>query len=463
LTPLIVVSNRGPVTVTRDAGGHFSVGHAAGGLAPSLLQALHGSGAIWIAAAMTEDERQAATAEEELGQVHGIEVALLDLDETIVASAYSEIANDVLWFLYHDLFNRPIRPVFDRAFYLAWARYRSYNESFAQAIAERADDGATVIVNDYHLSLVGSALRGLRPDLKTVHFTHTPFCTPSELSVLPRAIATELVEGLAGFGACGFHTARWAAAYKGCCEAYGVRPPVVFDSPLGSDAEEIRGQITDDEVIQHVDALRDHLGDRRLIFRSDRLELSKNLVRGFLAFEELLDTAPRWRGRVVFLARTYPSRTELSEYREYRTEVEEVVARINARFSDATYVPIELVIEDDFAASLAGFTAYDVLLVNPLRDGMNLVAKEGPIANQRDGVVVLSTEAGAFVELADCALAVQPYDVSGTASQLLRALDMAASERAGRAQRLKIAASALPPRSWLETVVEQAVSPHRFV
>jgi trehalose 6-phosphate synthase len=179
------------------------------------------------------------------------------------------------------------------------------------------------------------------------------------------------------------------------------------------------------------------------------MELSKNLLRGFWAFEELLEQQPHRRGRVVFLALAYLSRQGLAEYLGYQNEVEATVARINERFATPGWTPIVLLVDDDYPRSLAALSRYDVLLVNPVRDGLNLVAKEGPLVNTVDGVLALSREAGAFDELAPGCLEVNPFDVSGTASALARALDMDDAERASLAKTLRELIVTRPPQRWL--------------
>ena len=193
--------------------------------------------------------------------------------------------------------------------------------------------------------------------------------------------------------------------------------------------------------------------------RVDRIELSKNLLRGFWAFEELLETRPRWRGEVVFAAFGYPSRETLAEYIGYRSEVEHTVNRINERFGEAEWTPILFDPADDYPRSLAGLIAYDVLLVNPVRDGMNMVAKEGPLVNERDGVLVLSRQAGAWDELGDAAIGVNPFDITGTAEALEVALLMAPPERARRAAQLMRIVAARTAADWLDDQLGAAQRP----
>ncbi|MCU1494788.1 MAG: Alpha,alpha-trehalose-phosphate synthase [Acidimicrobiaceae bacterium] len=461
MSELVVVSNRGPATFSVGKDGELVARHGAGGLAPSLLNALAGSDALWIATAMSEGDRRAARQGVPASLSGGSELRLVELAPEVQEAAYHVVANGTLWFLYHGLFDRARHPVFDARWHEAWDGYRQFNRALAEEVARCADEGATVVVNDYHLALVGGFLASLRPDLRTVHFHHTPFCDPEELRVLPSAVARELVTSLASFGACGFHTERWADQFRQCAAAVLDKVPEVFHAPLGTDAEALRAVAASPGCSARRADLLERLEGRSLLFRSDRVELSKNLLRGFLAYEELLEADPGLRDRVTFIARTYPSREDIPEYIAYRHEVERLVDRVNERFGAADHLPIVLEVADDFEASVAALSCYDVLLVNPIRDGMNLVAKEGPAVNDRDGVLALSREAGAFAELGTSALEIEPFDVQGTAAVLSRALAMAPDERAVRAKTVAEIAISRPPARWFEEVAGAARRPSR--
>jgi trehalose 6-phosphate synthase len=453
---LVVASNRGPLSLGSPAGVRVVAGHAAGGLAPSLARALEGADALWIAAPMNDAERRAASGQVAVRTSGGVEVRLVEVSEQLLAAAYRVIANATLWPLLHGLFDATYRPVLDRRWHAAWAGYRAYNAAFADEIARVADDGATVVVNDYHLALCGEELAKARPDLRTIHFSHTPFCGPEELAVLPAGIRRELLRGLCAYGTTAFHTGRWAEAFKRCvAETLGtnVNPAVI---PLGVDADELSRIADTDEVARSREDVVANLGGRRLIFRTDRVEPSKNIVRGFLAYEALLEDDPSLLDEVVLSARLYSSRVELPEYIAYRSVIEQVCARINERFSTAKHPPIELEIADDLDASIAAMTVADVLFVNPVRDGMNLVAKEGAVLNRKHAALGLSVRAGAYEELGEYALAIEPFDVAGTAQVLRQALELDGDERRERSEMLAAIAGRQPPAAWLGEVVERA-------
>lgn len=459
MSDLVVVSNRGPATIDVGPDGRLVVRHGAGGLAPSLARALRGTGATWVASAMTEGERRAAREGIPDGLALGAGLRLVDVAPEVRDGAYRVVANSTLWYVLHGMFDRTRRPLLDRRWHDAFDRYREFNRAFAEEVASCAAEGAVVVVNDYHLFLAGTHLRALRPDLSTVLFTHTPFPGPDELEVLPRAIVAELLSSLGSFGACGFHTERWRDNYRSSARAYLATSPAAFAAPLGTDAEQLRAVAAGPACAAASAALEERLGGRRLLFRSDRVEPSKNLLRGFLAFEELLERRPDWAEKVLFVARAYPSRQDLPEYLAYRSEAEHLVERINDRFGRGGEGPIRLEVEDDFPSSVAALQRYDVLLVNPIRDGMNLVAKEGPVLNRNDGVLALSAQAGAFAELGGHAVEVEPFDVTGTSWALEQALEMGPAERAARAGALAEIGAARPPAAWFEDVAAHARRP----
>ncbi|MGZ4683340.1 MAG: alpha,alpha-trehalose-phosphate synthase (UDP-forming) [Acidimicrobiales bacterium] len=445
--PIGLASNRGPLSFRLDDAGAPVARRGAGGLVSGLAPLVTGTDATWLAAAMTDGDR--VMAGQPLVEAEGFRARLLDIDPARFAMAYDVVCNATLWFIYHGLFDLARRPRFDHRFTEAWEAYRSVNQSFAAAIAESAPDGAAVLVQDYHLSLVGPMLAERRPDLRTVHFSHTPFAGPDLMRVLPDRFAEELLEGMAGHHACGFHSSRWADAYSASCQEIIGRTPASFVSPLASDPDDIRGVAASTACATAFDELDELLGDRLLLARVDRIELSKNIVRGFHAYDDLLRRYPEWRERVVFGAFVYPSREGLPEYLAYRQEVESVIASVNGRWRTSTWEPILADLSDDFPRSVAALCRYDVLLVNPIRDGLNLVAKEGPLVNRRDGLVALSPEAGVWDELAGAARRVHPYDIAGTADALVDALATPLEQRRGEAAELRRRAEARTPRDWL--------------
>ena len=476
---LLVAANRGPVQIVAGRGGREEVTRGGGGLVSGMVSALSEVGGLWVCAALSDRERAVARRAPdghlaEAGwDTGGLDVRMLPLDPSTFARAYNGIANSTIWFVHHLLYDSANSPVFDAQWRRLWAAYERYNRSFADALAAEAAPGAKVMVQDYHLDLVPRQLREQRDDLRIAHFTHTPWAPPEQFAMLPAVVCEELLTGLLGADHVGFHCARWAEAFLGCCERF-LSAPVdraartvewqgrtvrVGLHPLGTSAQEMTSRAAEDDVTDAGRQLAELVGDCKVIARVDRTELSKNIVRGLLAYRELLRTRPEWRGRVVHVAYAYPSRTDIPEYREYTAAVQRVGREVEEEFATDDWHPLVLEVADDYPGSLAALRLADVLLVNPVRDGMNLVAKEGVILSERDAAVVLSRDAGVAEEYAGGALMVNPYDVTETAEALHTALSMPADERRERSGRLRAAATALPPAEWFRQQLDALGTP----
>lgn len=456
---VLVASNRGPVSYTLGDDGTLTAKRGGGGLVSGLSAIGPETNAVWVCAALGDGDREAVRRTGgalEVGDTGGQRVRMLDIPAEVYAAAYNGIANSVLWFVHHMLYQTPLEPAFGAEFRAQWASYEEYNRAFAQALADEAAGGAAVLVQDYHLALVPGMLRALRPDVRIGHFSHTPWAPPEYFRMLPDDIAVQLLEGMLGADRLGFLTHRWADAFGACCAATvgGTGKAVIGVHGLGADAAFLRERSRRADVAERLTALRAQIGTgpegtpRRTIVRVDRTELSKNIVRGLLAYRQLLVDRPSWHERVVHIAFAYPSRQDLAVYREYTAAVGRLAEEINAQFGTARWQPVVLHVRDDFARSLAAYRLADVALVNPIRDGMNLVAKEIPVVSEQGCALVLSREAGAYEELGEDAVQVNPYDITGTARALHEALSMAADERAERTERLAAAATALPPAQW---------------
>ena len=445
--PIVIVSNRGPVSFRPGDDGELVARRGAGGLVSGLAPLVVGTDTTWIAAAMTDGDRQMAA--QGTVEAAGFRFRALATDPEAYRAAYDVVCNATLWFLHHGLYELARRPRFDTRFREAWQAYRDVNAAFADVVADTAPDGAAVLVQDYHLALVGGLLAERRPDLRAVHFSHTPFATPDLWRVLPPDLGSELLEGMAGHHACGFHSERWAAAFRACCEEQLGRVPTTFVSPLAPDPADIGAVAAGDACATELAELEAAVGDRSLIVRVDRIELSKNILRGFWAFEDLLERHPEHREQVVFGAFVYPSREGLPEYLAYRQEVETTVQRINERWATPGWTPILFDPTDNFPRSVAALRRADVLLVNPIRDGLNLVAEEGQLVNERDGLLLLSPEAGVWDQLVGAARPVHPYDTSGTADALRDALAATPEQRREEAAELRRRAEARTPADWL--------------
>jgi trehalose 6-phosphate synthase len=462
-TQVLVASNRGPVSFSLAGDGTLSMRRGGGGLVSALAGV--GGDILWICAALSDADRTAArrTRDGRLDVPDVGSVRMLDIPPGTFHRAYNAVANSTLWFVHHMLYDTPNKPQFDARSRRDWQSYEAYNAAFADALAEDAESGAKVAIQDYHLALAPQLLRERRPDVKIAHFSHTPWAPAEYYRLLPDDLGRQVLEGILGADHAGFLTDRWAEAFLDCCAvilqakvdraartvAFAGHVTQVGVHGLGVDGEALRARAAEPDVAARAETLREQVGDRRLIVRIDRTELSKNIVRGLAAYRELLSKHPEWRGRVVHVAFAYPSRHDLPEYREYTAAVQRMAAEISDEFGSGTWEPLILQVNDDYPRSLAAYGMADVLLVNPIRDGMNLVAKEGPVLSQRGCALVLSREAGAAAELFEDAIVINPFDVSQTAEALHQALLMPRDERAESCERLAAAATALPPQRWL--------------
>jgi len=462
----VVASHRGPFVYERTGGGVQSR-RGAGGLIGSIGPVVEGSGVTWIAAPMSETDRELARSSTGLEEA-GFVLRLLDLPRDTHELHYEVMSNEVFWFLFHYLFDGAYLPTFDGLFADAWDAYRRVNDLYANAIA--ATPGRVVLVNDYQLMLAAAATRRVtRSRRPLVYFHHTPWCEPDYFAMLPDAVRQELIESMLAYDVVGFHAKRWADAFSRCCERFVVgaiadadgvtwkrRRTRVITAPVPLDAERLIGDAKTDEVSRWVASHDELRAGRKLLLRVDRIDLSKNPLRGFLAFEQLLARRPDLADEVLFLALIYPSRQTVERYQRYYADCLGVVRRVNEKF---TSEPIQLLFEDDYERSLGALLMYDALLVNPVYDGLNLVCKEGVVANERAGSLILSRNAGAFDELKDGAIAVNPFDVTATADAIERAIEMPDATRKANAKKLKKAATRTTPAQWLQAQLDAASTP----
>ncbi|HVA59263.1 MAG TPA: trehalose-6-phosphate synthase [Mycobacteriales bacterium] len=467
---LVVASNRGPVAYSLGDDGVVHARRGGGGLVSAVGSLAADAGTVWVCAALGPGDRQAArTAPQgrlDTADTGGLAVRMLDIEETTFHRAYNAIANSTLWFVHHLLYDTPRRPAFDALFAREWQAYVDYNSAFADALAAEAAPGARVLIQDYHLSLAPRLLRERRADLAIAHFSHTPWAPPEYYELLPDEVGASVLLGILGADHAGFLGRRWADAFLACaarlpgvsvdgdsvvCAGHRTRIGV---HALGVDGPALLARAAAPDAAARRDALLARTAGRQILLRIDRTELSKNIVRGLAAYRELLRLHPEWLGRVVHLVYAYPSRHDLPEYREYTADVQRLAQRIEDEFARPDWTPLVLEVSDDYPRSLAAYRIADVLVVNPIRDGMNLVAKEGPVLSDHGVALVLSRAAGAAEELADDALLVNPFDVSATAAAMDAALRMSAADRSERTGRLAAAATAMPPAAWLAAQIK---------
>jgi trehalose 6-phosphate synthase len=456
---LIVVSNRPPVTFGRDEGGARVARRGGGGLVTALRSLVTLHDVTWVASAMTEEDRAVALeaggeAIEEIARDGSpYRLRLVRHDEAAYDWFYNVVSNPTLWFLQHYLWDLAHAPNLDRGLHLAWDEgYVAVNAGFADAVVDEleAQPDAAVFFHDYHLYLAPRFVRTRVPEAALSHFIHIPWPEPDYWRVLPEPIRLALHDGLLANDTVGFHTDRWRRNFLRSCadiaEAegnfdegtadYDGRRVFATSHPISVDPAEFDELAESGEVLE-LEAQLAEKRPERLVLRVDRTDPSKNVVRGFRAFERLLEDHPELHERVGMLALLDPTRQDIPEYAEYLGAIQRTARSVNDHFQTETWTPIELRIADNFLEAVAAYKQYDVLLVNAIFDGLNLVAKEAPLVNERDGVLVLSENAGAHEELSEWALTVNPFDIAGQAEAIRVALEMAPEERRERIEGLR--------------------------
>jgi trehalose 6-phosphate synthase len=451
---LIVVSNRPPVAFGLDEDGKRVARRGGGGLVTALRSLVTMHDVTWVASAMTDEDRAVATEaggaaiDETARDGSPYRLRLVAHEEASYDWFYNVVSNPTLWFLQHYLWDLAYAPNLDRGLHLAWEEgYVSVNAGFADAVVEEleAQPDAAVCFHDYHLYLAPRLVRARRPDAALSHFVHIPWPEPDYWRVLPEAIRVALHDGLLANDVVGFHTDRWRRNFlRSAADIVGAESNFIdgtaeYDDrrvfaalhPISVDPAEFDELASSPEVLELEHQLEESRPER-LVVRVDRTDPSKNVVRGFRAFERLLENHPELHGKVGMLALLDPSRQDIPEYAEYLGAIQRTARAVNDHFQTEGWTPIDLKIEDNFLGAVAAYKQYDVLLVNAIFDGLNLVAKEAPLVNQRDGVLILSENAGAHDELAEWALTVNPFDVAGQAEAIRLALEMPVDERQQR-------------------------------
>jgi len=457
---LIIAANRGAVTFERTKDGLLQPQRGEGGLVTALTGLCRHTDATWVSCAQTEADAAYRSGKVTMANGIDIDVHFLSPKASAYEGYYSVIANPLLWFLQHSMWDVPRAPVINRSTWEAWKDgYVVINKLFAEAISEqvcatqRATQSSTlVMLQDYHLYLAARFLRqNLQPCERptTSHFIHIPWPGPEYWRILPPEMRQAILDGLCAVDLLGFQTREDGLNFIRTCESHLPRARVKYREgkiwyqnhtthvrgfPISIDVESLRQLSKSQEVAEQRSEIQRFIGDRQLILRIDRIEPSKNIVRGFLAFEEMLNLYPEHRGRVKLLALLVPSRMAVDEYREYLDDIMATAGRVNAEYGNSEWEPVRVLVGENYPRAVAALQFYDVLLVNAIADGMNLVAKEGPIVNRRHGTLVLSERTGVYQQLAPGALVISPCDVYNTGRALHRALNMSFNERRERAE-----------------------------
>ena len=475
--PLILVSNRGPVEHQMSADGRTEARRGSGSVVTAFGSLTQNFEFTWVASAMGEGDRVVS----ENGQGphirsplpgHKINLRYVVTPRRVYHKYYNVLCNPLLWFLQHYMWNPPYNPNVDAAVHDAWETgYIPVNQAFARAVIDeaRAMEAAPIVIgHDYHLYLMPGFVRQELPDAVIQHFVHIPWPTPQYWHMIPGYITRRICESLCATDILGFQTNQDRRCFLDTVDEFvpgavvdrvaytvelGGRRSKVKVYPISINVEEVQRIANSPRALDYESRLAADAGEITIV-RIDRAEPNKNIVRGFRAYELLLSRYPELKGRVKFLAFLVPSRTHIRQYQRYMDEIQQVVHQVNNAHGTEDWQPIVAYIENNYTQAIAGMKRYDALLVNTIVEGMNLAAKEGPVVNKRDGVLVLSQSSGVHSQLADGAISVSPTDIEGTMKALHQAITMSPEDRKDRATRLFDSVSREDITHWITQQME---------
>lgn len=440
LQRLVVVSNRLPASL-KEEGGEWKVKAGAGGLVTALAPVLKNRGGMWIGWSGTSDpDVDVDGLLADFSAEAGYELRTVPLTEEEVDGYYFGFSNEIIWPLFHDLQTRcRFHPRY-------WRTYLDVNFKFAEAVARRTTPDDYIWIQDYHLMHQAFFLKSMGVRRNLGFFLHIPFPTPDIFMKLPWR--WKVIQALTEYDLVGFQTMQDRRNFVGClhrlmpeAKVEGRGAVVTVDLgnrkfrlgafPISIDFNQFSEMASREEVGQKTFELREALRHRKIILGVDRLDYTKGIPERIRSIQTLLRRYPDLKGRINFIQIAVPSREEVDEYKDLRLEIEQLVGRVNGEFSIPGWVPVHYHYRNLPHDELVAFyAAADIGLVTPLRDGMNLVAKEYCACNNsEDGVLVLSEFAGAAAQLQKHAYLVNPYDMEGIAKALHRAFHWGKEER----------------------------------
>ena len=475
---LIVATNRGPVEYQKDSNGILGAKRASSGITTALNPLANTGNITWISSAMGEGDRLISNQGKNSRmksplQNHKIDLRFIVTPRRVYHKYYNVICNPLLWFLQHYMWNPLYNPNVDSNIHDAWTNgYVEVNKSFAKTVIDEAKselEPPIVISHDYHLYLLPKYIRQELPKSIVQHFIHLPWPTSRYWQMVPKYIIQDILDSLCHSNLLGFQTPQDKQSFLETVNHYLPDAEIDWNSstvrykgftseakiyPMTINVSEIERIATSPRALEYEDQFRSTTRETSLIVRVDRAEPNRNIVRGFKAYELLLAQHQELRGKISFLAFLVLSRTHIRQYQRYMDEINEITAKINDSYGTDTWKPIQIFLENNYSQAIAGLKLYDVLLINTIIEGMNLVAKEGPIVNSRDGVLVLSESCGAYHQLKDHVLAVSPTDIHGTMEALFQGITMPPSERRQNAKNLYDSISKADINDWLLSQLE---------
>jgi trehalose 6-phosphate synthase len=461
----LIVSNRLPAVISRNQG-EWRITSGSGGLVTALTPIMRKAKGLWVGWPGCGDEAPLPELMGRFEQEHGYRLYPVPLTDDEVEKYYHGFSNESLWPLFHDLLG------FCRFSLENWQVYQEVNQRFAEVVAKQAEQDDLIWVHDYQLALVGRNLRALNLPQTLAYFLHIPFPSPDLFRRLPWR--NELIRALMDYDLLGFQTLRDRRNFISTVVSllpetevlarhryhtvlrYGRRTVKVGNFPISIDFEEFNEGAKAKDVADAAWYLHENLHGRQLVLGVDRLDYTKGIPERFLAFERALEKYPELMTKISLMQVVVPSRTLVPDYQNLKETLDQLAGRINARFGNSAWHPIHYVFRSlDRTQLLARYRTSEIALITPLRDGMNLVAKEYCAASvENNGILILSEFAGAADQLGKGALLVNPYDIEATADAIYQAFTMEPAERRNRMALLRSEVKRNDVHRWLQHFTE---------
>ncbi len=443
----------------------------AGGLVQALLPFIEKTGGTWIASAMTDadievvekyPENRIPTPKDnpKFGTI------LIILDRKKYYEYYNILNNSLLWFIYHYMWNLAYTPEIDDNIHKAWESYQYVNQKFADRVIKEinsAEKESLIMLQDFQLQTCSAYIREKFEDIFLSQFIHIPWPQPDYLGIFPRYIEKSIVEGLLSNNHIGFHIERYAKNFLMICEKYADkvdfknnivhyndREIFVRNYPISVDVEKLNRLVKSDEVLKYDRYVKKIKGNNFLIYRTERTDPSKNIIRGFKAYDLFFQKHPEFKGKVTFFITGVSTRENVREYKDYKTKLNNIIHKINGKYSRNGWKPIVTHFDAEYPLVIAAFKNYDCLLVNSIHDGMNLVPKEGSTVNENNGILIISETTGAYDELKEYSININAMDISETAEAIYNAITMKQDERKKRLKGLKKVIHNYDVYKWME-------------
>jgi len=442
----------------------------AGGMIPTLLPIMEKAKGIWIASAMNDADAEMAEKYQQ-SKIPVPEdnpkfyVSLIIHDSNEYHEFYNVMNNPLIWFIHHYMWNLYNTPKIDENIHNAWKSYENINQKFAEKIIHEVNScekKPLILLQDFQLEICPGYIREQFKDIFLSHFIHIPWPQPDYFQIFPDYIRKSMIEGLLSNNIIGFHIKKYIKNFLMTCESYADhidwendivyyngRKTYVKKYPISVDDKKLIESSKSEKVLKYEEYVKKIKGSNFLFYRTERTDPSKNIIRGFNAYDIFLEKYPEFQEKVTFFITGVTTRQDVKEYRDYKVEVNEIIDDINNKYSKNGWKPIVPHFDADYSLVIAAFKNYDCLLVNSIYDGMNIVPKEGSIVNENNGILILSETTGAYDELKDYSININAFDIKDTVDALYQAVMMSHEERGERLAGLKKIISSYNVYSWM--------------